>query len=355
MLTLRISGFQSHKDTAIDISPGVNAISGVSGTGKSGILRALDLVANNNPPGDDYLPNSYKYDECNVTLSEDSEGWAVSRIKTKSKNQYILKQKGKKDQVFEGFNREVPPPIKSIINIQDFNLRFQHQSPFLMNESSGAVSRYLNKIARLDLIDKAITNITSQLKDEKEQRSVEESLLLKASDQLKRFEPLPDIELHLSVLESADRGIKADTIKYNAILDLCDEAKNVMADRWEQRKVLELKIKVEKLLVQQDEIKKVQGRYSALINIYDDCILISADIRKQQSIIIAKDRVLSLILLNTAIKELKIRRNVLDVLIRDLRFHQKKIIETQQELTKLKKDFDVLMPQKCPLCGRGDK
>ena len=54
---LHIRNFQSHKDSRLIFSDGVNVIVGNSDSGKSAILRALNWVITNRPSGDSYISN----------------------------------------------------------------------------------------------------------------------------------------------------------------------------------------------------------------------------------------------------------------------------------------------------------
>ena len=49
--SLKIENFQSHKDSYLEFSNGINIISGKSNNGKTAILRALNWVITNRPQG----------------------------------------------------------------------------------------------------------------------------------------------------------------------------------------------------------------------------------------------------------------------------------------------------------------
>ena len=45
---ISVKGFESHEDTVLDdLSPGLNAIVGISNSGKSSIVRALAFISYN--------------------------------------------------------------------------------------------------------------------------------------------------------------------------------------------------------------------------------------------------------------------------------------------------------------------
>ena len=59
---LNIQNIQSHKNTELEFSPGINAIVGSSNNGKSAILRALYWVRYNRPLGIDNLLSHWACD-----------------------------------------------------------------------------------------------------------------------------------------------------------------------------------------------------------------------------------------------------------------------------------------------------
>ena len=50
---LNIHNFQSHEDSSLNFTEGVNVIIGASDSGKSAIIRALKFVVYNSPSGSD--------------------------------------------------------------------------------------------------------------------------------------------------------------------------------------------------------------------------------------------------------------------------------------------------------------
>src|SRR5687767_10377413 len=93
---IRLSNFQSHADTTVDLHPGVNVIIGHSNVGKSAIFRALNWVLRNRPSGTGFIRHGQK--EVEVTISSD-EG-CVLRQRGKSKNSYQVTRTGQRQMDF---------------------------------------------------------------------------------------------------------------------------------------------------------------------------------------------------------------------------------------------------------------
>ena len=60
---IKIENIQSHKETELELSSGINAIVGSSNNGKSAILRAFYWLVYNRPLGVDNLLSHWAFDK----------------------------------------------------------------------------------------------------------------------------------------------------------------------------------------------------------------------------------------------------------------------------------------------------
>lgn len=144
--TLAIQNFQIHERRVIEFAPGVTVFWGLNGTGKSGILRAIRLAARNTPASDRYIRRGAK--GCIVTLGVD--GRLVTRKRGPGVNAYLLDE-----QEYVSFGQGVPAPVAALLNVTEQNFQRQHDGPFWLGLSPGALARELNAIVDLDVIDRA--------------------------------------------------------------------------------------------------------------------------------------------------------------------------------------------------------
>ena len=151
-MTLTIKNFQSHSETIIPIkSPGINCIVGASDSGKSAILRAITLLAQNRPDGMDYRRHNTK---------ETSVEWRGCRRRRGSTvNQYEVD-----DETYKALRLAVPKQVSDRLRLGEINFRPQHSSYFLIADSPGAVARSMNALADLGLIDHTASKIKSALR-----------------------------------------------------------------------------------------------------------------------------------------------------------------------------------------------
>lgn len=161
---LTIKNFQRHQKLRVRLER-VTSILGPTDSGKSAILRALRWLALNNLPGDGFIRNGAK--SAFVKIKLENGAW-IGRGKGKA-NFYVLN--GKK---FRSFGQSVPLPISNVLRMNEINFQRQHDSPFWFAESAGQVSRELNRVVDLGIIDTTLAKAVSAVRaGEAHQNAVE--------------------------------------------------------------------------------------------------------------------------------------------------------------------------------------
>lgn len=164
---LTLENFQKHRSFKLKLSPHVTTIIGPSDIGKSAIFRALGWIVFNRPAGDDFIHEDF--DTASATLHVD--GHEIGRTKGK-RNVYTLNT-----EEFVAFGQDVPEPVSTILNLSKINFQAQHDSAFWFSESAGEVSRQINQIVNLKVIDSTLSSIASSLRKSRVEMEVCESRL----------------------------------------------------------------------------------------------------------------------------------------------------------------------------------
>jgi len=205
---IEIKGFQSHVNTDILMSPGVNVIVGPSDAGKSAIFRAIKWVLRNEPRGDAFINNKFKKDNkpCVVTLHL-SDGISVARIKGSSLNQYVVYESDKQERIFSGFGNEIPVEVLSALGIQpidfgeniriDLNFSNQLDGPFLLKETPRTPAVVFGHLVGLDQVDAATRLTSKQKRANGDNAKNAESNVIKFQE---RIDELPDSEKAKTIL-----------------------------------------------------------------------------------------------------------------------------------------------------------
>ena len=166
--SITLKNIQAHKNSKLEFDKGINAIIGSSNNGKSSIIRALNWNRYNRPLGIDNLASHWIVDdkgnlkeEMSVTIENDFG--TVVRKRTKNENQYIVN-----DKELNVVKSDVPVEVEQTLNLSETNIQNQQDSPFLLSETSGKVAEYFNRIVRLDIIDKVLSNTESKRRKTKQ-------------------------------------------------------------------------------------------------------------------------------------------------------------------------------------------
>jgi len=209
---LNIKGFGANESKVIELSPHVTSITGRSYIGKSWIIRALRWVSLNKPAGDSFI--NWNCKEAKVKAEFDGE--RVTRIRSKSKNIYRSTLSKKP---FVAFSNNVPEDLKALINLDEINFQTQHAPPFWFCETAGEVSRQLNAIINLTLIDKTLANIDSWLRTANADSRATTARLEAAQEQKKNLAYAVDISDDLLSIEVLQMDIEDNARTRSVLLD----------------------------------------------------------------------------------------------------------------------------------------
>lgn len=173
--SIRLRNFQAHDDTTIEFHDGVNAITGKTDSGKTSCIRALKWVLTNRPSGTSIVNHNAFVDgkqiaPCIVTIVTDKA--IIEHERDAKYNRYTVN-----GQVFDAVGTDVPEEVQAALNLDDINIQYQLDMPFLLTETAGEVGRILNKLVKLDDIDSTLRNINSYAKSKNaEKKRVEYEL-----------------------------------------------------------------------------------------------------------------------------------------------------------------------------------
>lgn len=181
--SLHIQNFQSHKDTTIQFTEGLNVIIGQSDGGKSSIIRALSAVCYNTWDSDSMRVGQHC---CKLTLETD-KGIVTLTKDTKSKiNAYSgVKFQNNEQFSFESVGVTVPQIVNEITGMQPLkiadasvdipNIMYQLDKHYMLAEVSGKtctsnlIARIFDKVIGLGGMEELISQISSSMINDKKQ------------------------------------------------------------------------------------------------------------------------------------------------------------------------------------------
>ena len=361
--SLQITNVQSHEETELEFSNGVNVIVGSSDSGKTGIIRSIRKVVWNRPSGSSLC--SHWAGESKIRFQ--TEEGIVTWIKDKM-DKYILETSGvqegdKRNKTeFTAFGTSVPEEISRFLNINEINLQNQFDAPFLLSESPGAVASHFNKVARLDKIDTGTQNVQSWInqlsftigKEAKKDKPAT-GLIKQIEDkerELKQFDHLEKFEIDVEVLEGMDERLIKSCVNYDKLGKLVDNIKEVNTDIEDVSEILELEKPLNQIFEWKYEIEDIGIEGSELTFLVKQIKDVQAEILEQEELITIEKPVNALLELYENKETADDQRKRLFKAVSQLNSTNGQLKTAEVRHKTLQVEFNRVFPNICPLCNQ---
>jgi len=339
---LHLQNFQSHKDTELVFSPGVNVIVGPSDSGKSAIIRGAIWVTTNRPSGESFRSN-WGGDTA-VTMGLD-DSTLLSRERKSNLNAYILN-----DEVLEGFGTDVPEVVENVLNLGELNIQSQHDAPFLLASNAAEVARLLNKIAHLDEIDSSMSAVNSMIRSARGEIVHVTSQMEENDAALEAYKNLPDQEAELERLEILNarvQDIDKKRIWGEAQVTLIE---GVSQDLDSFKRVLVHAGRLKKLEKIHEDLQEQGVRLAELRKLIQQTCEVSRNLDEVSSLLTSEKDVDVLMDKQLTIEAVELKAGKLKALIAQLETVTG-YVNTQETLLQEKtQEFEHIKPDVCPVC-----
>lgn len=210
-------------------------IQGVTGRGKSVIVRALKALLYNEWSSD-YIRDGEK--ECYISLEVDPSYQCsfrkISLLKSKTKNEYTITLPNGEERLFPKVGKEVPVEIMSegleVFRTEqgsNVNLNFQHQFDplFLTTSSEVELTSFFSKVFNVDKYEKACRNILADLGKLKQELKEVEDSIIQEEDDLRR------VEEELNSSEDLEIRMRTLMTQYQDTQNTIDKLRKALTDR----------------------------------------------------------------------------------------------------------------------------
>lgn len=343
IIKVEIENFQSHKNTVLEFVPGTNVVIGESDAGKSAIFRAINWVITNRPLGDTF--RSDWGGDTRVAIYT-SEGDAIERIKTASRNVYVINGKA-----LTAFGSEVPEQVSEILRMDEANIQSQMDVPFLLAVSPGEAARMLNKAASIDDIDYTISNLRGEYQKISNNVKFNEGKLKDYEEKIKEYDNIPILEEKLERVENTEKELEKQEQMLVKLSQLVSDIRRIHTELEKTKNIPQTIQKFEQILSRYKEYGeqrkrldqleqfahkvKIRKAYLKSTQYIDDCFTLVEKTydeyqkyqTKQQTFTKLKRLIGSVIALNQSVQRI------------------------EQEISLLEKEFKRLCPEECLLCG----
>lgn len=172
--------FQKHRLFEAELDANVSVFVGPSAAGKSSILRAIRWALTNKPLGEAFIGKWGKLPHAIVRLEIDDH--IIVRKKGSGTNLYKLD-----GNVLKAFGTSPPIPVQDLVNVDTINFQGQHDGPFWFSLSPSQVSKELNGVINLGVIDRALAKANRHVRQTKAAVEVSRERLKSAKLQVQDY------------------------------------------------------------------------------------------------------------------------------------------------------------------------
>ena len=337
--SILIENFQKHKELKIKPDPNVTVLAGASDKGKSSVIRAIKWNALNKPQGDKFIKRPKRGKTAAVEIV--TEEGTVRRERSTSRNAYIVN-----GTELEAFGNNVPEEVSQVLRMDRLNFQYQHDAAYWFSESPGEVSKQLNSIVDLGIIDEALSNLAGRIRKKEAEISVcEERVMLavQKKNELAHVEEMAKDYAKIEKLQARKEKTEEE------IASLRDTIKGIIAHKREVVRLTQAQSaaeKFEKLLRRQIRVSESAQSLENIIN----------DIEHLEAII--NTEVPDVSGLTDAITEYEAtveKINSLERLVTEIDTIQEAIWQDEEELKRQERKLKSQIGTKCPLCGTAMK
>lgn len=228
VLTLR--NFQKWKKLVVEFGQ-ITTLVGQSDVGKSSVLRAIRLVCRNAPGGLGVV----RHGQHRTRVSLVVDGRTVERTRGEKDNTYVLDR-----QVHKALGQGaggIPTAVASALMVEDINLQNQHDAPFWFADTPGQVSKALNRIVNLDVIDRTLTKAASTVRQAQAVEEVTTARVKEAEEAVKKLEWVRGFDKAMSAVVSARDAVAEADNKVGRLESLLGQHAEAVAEKRRYAKV----------------------------------------------------------------------------------------------------------------------
>lgn len=347
ILAVEIQNFQSHKNTRLDFTSGVNVITGTSDSGKTAILRAIYWVLWNRPLGNGF--RSHWGGDTSVMI--ELEDYRIKRFKGKYDSYMIQDKETEEVQEFKAFGTSVPEEVQQVLNMDDINLQKQLDQPFLLTATSGEVAMHFNKVAHLDQIDEGRKKIDSWIRQIEQDIKSNQNNRKEYITELEKYINLPKIESRVEVLEGMGQNLINAINKKRKLEQLITNIITTEDAITSKSDILNYETQVNSILNQIEQLKGKEEKNDKLISLLNSIIDIDNQITKIQELIELEPSVNSILNLYQQLEKKKDETEGMRIKTAAIEKINTKLKNKEKRLLELEEKFHQHFPDICPLCG----
>jgi hypothetical protein len=330
-----IRNFQAHRKATFDLERIVTFV-GENDAGKSAIVRTMFWVAFNQPPGDeiinwhaDSVSAKLEFDDCEV-------------VRKKGKNNLYLVN----GERFKSFGAgKVPDTVAKAIRMDEINVQQQLDAHFWFSDTAGTVSKQLNRVVDLSIIDSSLAASEATHKRAKRETEICRKHLKESQAASKEMSWVPTFLEQTGLLRTLSKqreDLESECRTLSELLRKHNDAEET------ERKA------AQKAALAQDLLKhiKAHDEQSVWCASLDACLQSIDELDTSAARRVAPLPEIRVELSRHAQLEAEIGQLV--YLVKALETEERKRWDAEKSLIKIRRVIFAETKDRCPLCGKAD-
>jgi len=353
--SIDIKNFETHLDTSITLHKGVNTFVGESDEGKSGIIRAIKWNTKNRPQGDAYrndqLTKKDKKKFVQVKVNYKQTGIVLRERNDSGKNHYVINN----GEPLRALRTDVPQEVKDVTQMKDVNIQGQHPTEqyFLLADKPGQVAKKLNEVAGLTVMDKAMSEINSQVRSTNSELKLIKKEIETNETKLKKSDWVPKAVVFANKLKKFKTKLENKSTKIQQLSHAITQLE-IVNEKLQHFKGIEKALmeitEHEKLFT---KIKIIETQKQTLENNISMLKSIDLEIKSSHSTKNALNTLKQLEKLQQSISANEKETENLKKMLSRIDYSNKQYLIAEMELDKITKEFnEMIKTTECPVCGR---
>lgn len=330
---LLIKNFEAHDKFKAKLDPGITTFTGATDAGKSSIIRAIQWVVLNRPLGDSFIRDENKP----AFVGLKTENGIVSRKKGKGIN--IYKVNG---QTLEAFGANVPEEVKQFLGMEELNFQLQFDAPYWFMISPGEVSKQLNQIVDLEIIDSTLSNLNNKIRQTRMEVTLSEKRLDEVSQSAKHLRFVKRMSADFQRLEQL--SLQIDETRSNFV-SMSESVQTIERYLKRKKRLSKGYFECERALKTGIELQKATFQVESLSKIL-------CDLEKASQVSTMKiPNIKQLVSITNKYNKTEQLVKRLSDHIAEMETEQERICQTERKLESDERKLKKMIGQTCPLCG----
>jgi len=362
--SIDLKNYETHLDTVIDdLHPGVNVFTGESDEGKSGIVRALTLNAQNRPMGTEYRNDNLDPKDKKDKAKETQVGvvYKGSGLVIRSRdgivggiNHYQIDTQ----EPLRALRTDVPDEVQEVTRMKSVNIQGQHPTEqyFLLADKPGQVAKEFNKVSGLTVMDKTLADINAQVRECNSSITIAKKEIETKEEELKETEWVPKAEKFAKKLQAFKVNMDAVIKEQHTLKTILFQIATIDGNLTHFKGVGEAKIALGVLETQKSNIISKEKELNTILTLLSD--IKSVDIALSDCL--HTDKALNTLKMlekfKADIKEDEQKVFAIKNILLELKMMDEKICFAETDYTDAVVLFNELKETTdCPVCGRSGK